>query len=173
MAEASLSTDEIDSLLGGLGEDESSSEGSDDLLSSGSDSDNLSTDELSSLLGGGESESTPAPTTSTPQTPSIAMTATPTDDEIIKELPPIQPENLLALQEVPIDVVVELGRTVKMVKEILAIGEGSIIELDKAASEPVDLLVNNKVIGKGEVVVVDENFGVRITKMLHKGKRDA
>ncbi|MBU1077591.1 MAG: FliM/FliN family flagellar motor switch protein, partial [Spirochaetes bacterium] len=54
-----------------------------------------------------------------------------------------------------------------LVKEILGLGEGSIIELDKLAGEPVDLLVNNKLIAKGEVVVIDENFGVRVTDIIN------
>ena len=79
--------------------------------------------------------------------------------------------NLKMLLEVPMQVVVEIGRTTKLVKEILALGEGSIIEFDKIATEPVDILVNNKIIGRGEVVVVDENFGVRITKIISLNKR--
>jgi flagellar motor switch protein FliN/FliY len=61
---------------------------------------------------------------------------------------------------------VELGRTKKYIKELLGLGEGSIIELDKLAGEPVDLLVNGKLIAKGEVVVIDENFGVRVTDIV-------
>jgi flagellar motor switch protein FliN/FliY len=61
---------------------------------------------------------------------------------------------------------VELGRTQKMVKEVLALGPGSVLELDKLAGEPVDILVNEKPIAKGEVVVIDENFGIRVTEIL-------
>jgi flagellar motor switch protein FliN/FliY len=61
---------------------------------------------------------------------------------------------------------VELGRTKMYIKDILGLGEGSIIELDKLAGEPVDLLVNGKLIAKGEVVVIDENFGVRVTDIV-------
>jgi flagellar motor switch protein FliN/FliY len=64
------------------------------------------------------------------------------------------------LLDVEMTMTVELGRTTKLVKDILGLGEGSIIELDKLAGEPVDLLVNGKLIAKGEVVVIDENFGV-------------
>ena len=63
-------------------------------------------------------------------------------------------------------VTVELGRTKMYIKDILGLGEGSIIELDKLAGEPVDLLVNGKLIAKGEVVVIDENFGVRVTDIV-------
>ena len=63
------------------------------------------------------------------------------------------------------------GRTKKLIKDILGMGEGTIIELDKLAGEPVDILVNNKLIAKGEVVVIDENFGVRVTEILSPVER--
>jgi len=68
--------------------------------------------------------------------------------------------------DVPLEITVELGRTSKKIKDILEFGPGSIIELDKMAGEPVDILVNGKFIAKGEVVVIDENFGVRITEII-------
>ena len=77
--------------------------------------------------------------------------------------------NLGILSDVSMEMSVELGRTRMLVKEILAIGEGTIIELDKLAGEPVDILVNQKMIARGEVVVIDENFGVRVTEILHQG----
>ena len=73
--------------------------------------------------------------------------------------------------DVPMTLTVELGRTTKLVQEILGLGEGSIIELDKLAGEPVDLLVNGKLIAKGEVVVIDENFGVRVTDIVSPDER--
>jgi len=75
------------------------------------------------------------------------------------------------LLDVPMTLTVELGRTKKLVQEILGLGEGSIIELDKLAGEPVDLLVNGKLIAKGEVVVIDENFGVRVTDIVSPDER--
>lgn len=69
--------------------------------------------------------------------------------------------------DVPLEVTVELGRTSKTIKEILEISPGTIVELDKMAGEPVDILVNGKLVAKGEVVVIDENFGVRITEILN------
>jgi len=75
------------------------------------------------------------------------------------------------LLDVPMTMTVELGRTKKLVQEILGLGEGSIIELDKLAGEPVDLLVNGKLIAKGEVVVIDENFGVRVTDIVSPDER--
>ncbi|MCB1177870.1 MAG: flagellar motor switch protein FliN, partial [Leptospiraceae bacterium] len=74
--------------------------------------------------------------------------------------------NLNLLMDVQMSVTVELGRTKMYIKDILGLGEGSIIELDKLAGEPVDLLVNGKLIAKGEVVVIDENFGVRVTDIV-------
>lgn len=82
-----------------------------------------------------------------------------------------EPNNLNMLLDIPLQVTVELGRTKRMVKEILNVSQGSIIELDKLAGEPVDILINNKVIAVGEVVVIDENFGVRVTDILSTADR--
>ncbi len=79
--------------------------------------------------------------------------------------------NIGLLMDVPLQISVELGRTTKKIREILDFGQGSIIELDKLAGEPVDILVNGRIIAKGEVVVIDESFGVRITDILHPSKR--
>ncbi|NIK75614.1 flagellar motor switch protein FliN/FliY [Paenibacillus castaneae] len=87
--------------------------------------------------------------------------------------PYIQPDetNLNLLLDIPLKVTVELGRTQKQIKDILELSQGSIIELDKLAGEPVDILVNNKLIAKGEVVVIDENFGVRVTDIVSQWDR--
>jgi len=79
--------------------------------------------------------------------------------------------NLDLLLDIPLRVTVELGRTKKLIREILEFSPGSIIELDKLAGEPVDILVNNKLIARGEVVVIDENFGVRITDIISPRER--
>lgn len=79
--------------------------------------------------------------------------------------------NLNLLLDIPLRVTVELGRTQKVIKDILDLSQGSIIELDKLAGEPVDILVNNKLIAKGEVVVIDENFGVRVTDIINQWDR--
>lgn len=86
-------------------------------------------------------------------------------------LTPNESRNLNLLLDIPLQVTVELGRTRRTVKEILELTSGSIIELDKLAGEPVDILVNNRHIAKGEVVVIDENFGVRITDILSQAER--
>lgn len=80
-------------------------------------------------------------------------------------------KNLNMLLDIPLQVTVELGRTKRSVKDILELGSGSIIELDKLAGEPVDILVNNRLIAQGEVVVIDENFGVRVTDIISQSDR--
>lgn len=79
--------------------------------------------------------------------------------------------NIGLIMDVFMEMTVELGRTKKQIKDILGMGEGTIIELDKLAGEPVDILVNHKPIAKGEVVVIDENFGVRVTEILSPVER--
>ena len=79
--------------------------------------------------------------------------------------------NIGLLMDVPLKLTVELGRTTKLVKEILALAPGSVVELDKLAGEPVDIVVNNRLIARGEVVVVEENFGVRVTEIVAQRHR--
>lgn len=76
------------------------------------------------------------------------------------------PQNIGLIMDVPLDVTVELGKTRKTIKDILDLHQGAIIQLDKMAGEPVDLMVNGKLIAKGEVVVIDENYGIRITTII-------
>ncbi|WP_349410507.1 flagellar motor switch phosphatase FliY [Pseudalkalibacillus sp. SCS-8] len=83
----------------------------------------------------------------------------------------VDSRNLDMLLDIPLQVTVELGRTKRSVKDILELSQGSIIELDKLAGEPVDILVNQKLIAKGEVVVIDENFGVRVTEIISQRDR--
>lgn len=80
--------------------------------------------------------------------------------------PVMGPENINLIMDVPLEVTVELGRTNRSIKEILEFSPGTIIELDKLAGEPVDVLVNGKLVAKGEVVVIEESFGIRITEIL-------
>jgi flagellar motor switch protein FliN/FliY len=74
--------------------------------------------------------------------------------------------DLEVLLDVPLTISVELGRVTMKVQEVIDLGAGSIIEIDKAAGEPIDILVNGKLVARGEVVVVDDNFGVRVTEIL-------
>ncbi len=76
------------------------------------------------------------------------------------------PSNISLIMDVPLDITVELGKSRKTIKEILELHQGAIIQLDKLAGEPVDMLVNGKLIAKGEVVVIDESYGIRITAII-------
>ncbi|WP_369813739.1 flagellar motor switch phosphatase FliY [Halolactibacillus sp. JCM 19043] len=87
------------------------------------------------------------------------------------QLPEHEKRNLDMLLDIPLQVTVELGRTKRAVKDILDLSTGSILELDKLAGEPVDIHVNNKLIAQGEVVVIDENFGVRVTEIISQSDR--
>lgn len=84
----------------------------------------------------------------------------------VAQNPITQQENIDLIMDVPLDVTVELGKTKKSIKEILDIAPGTIIELDKLAGEPVDVIVNGKYVAKGEVVVIEESFGVRVTEII-------
>ncbi len=80
--------------------------------------------------------------------------------------PLTQQENIDLIMDVPLEVTVELGRTNKSIKEILEFSPGTIIELNKLAGEPIDVLVNGKFVAKGEVVVIEESFGIRVTEII-------
>ncbi len=83
-----------------------------------------------------------------------------------------QPENIDLIMDVPLEVTVELGRTTKSISDILDFGPGKIIELNRIAGEPIDVLVNGKYVAKGEVVVIEESFGVRITEIVNATKKE-
>ena len=83
-----------------------------------------------------------------------------------------QKENIDLIMDVPLDVKVELGRTSKSIKDVLEFAPGTVIELNKIAGEPVDVLVNGKYVAKGEVVVLEENFAVRITEILDEKNKN-
>lgn len=80
-------------------------------------------------------------------------------------------QNIDMLLDINLPVSIELGRTRMSISDILALGPGSVVELNKLAGEPVDLLVNHKTVARGEVVVIDENFGVRITNLISPEER--
>ena len=79
-------------------------------------------------------------------------------------------ENIGLIMDVPLEVTVELGRTIKSIAEILDFAPGTIIELDRIAGEPIDVLVNGKFVAKGEVVVIEESFGIRVTEIIKQNK---
>ena len=86
----------------------------------------------------------------------------------------IEAQNLDIVMDIPLEVSVELGRKRMSIRDILDLGSGSIVELDKIAGEPVDLLVNGRLVARGEVVVIEDNFGVRITEIVGPaGRGDA
>ena len=85
---------------------------------------------------------------------------------------PVSAEELSRLHDVPVELAVEVGRTKMTIREALALGPGSIVTLNRLAGEPVDLLVNGKPIARGEVVVIDEEFGLRVTEVLAPSARD-
>ena len=81
---------------------------------------------------------------------------------------PSAPSSIDLLRDVPLEVQAQLGKTKKLVKDILKLNVGSIVELEKEAGEPIDILVNNKLIARGEVVEIDGNYGVRITEIVNR-----
>ena len=77
------------------------------------------------------------------------------------------------LLDVPLEVVVQLGRTRMTIQELLTLGPGSVIELDKVAGEPLDIIINDRLVARGEAVVVNDKFGVRITDVVSRSERIA
>ncbi|MHB0868161.1 MAG: flagellar motor switch protein FliN [Chloroflexota bacterium] len=82
-----------------------------------------------------------------------------------------QSNSIDLLLDVPLRISVVLGRTTMSIRDVLTLGPGSVVELDKMAGEPVDIVANDKLVARGEVVVVDENFGVRVTDIVTLEKR--
>jgi flagellar motor switch protein FliN/FliY len=85
----------------------------------------------------------------------------------------VESRRLEILLDVPLDISVELGRARMSIQELLNLGPGSVIELDKVAGEPLDILVNNRLVARGEAVVVNDKFGVRITDIISPSERVA
>ena len=86
-------------------------------------------------------------------------------------VPEVDSGSLDVLLDVPLEITVELGRVRMLVREILDLGTGSIVEVDKSAGEPVDVMVNGRLVAKGEVVVIEDNLGVRITEIVNPNER--
>lgn len=82
-------------------------------------------------------------------------------------------KRLELLLDVPLQVTVELGRTRMTIQELLSLGPGAVIELDKTAGEPLDIVVNDRLVARGEAVVVNDKFGIRITDIVSKSERIA
>jgi len=79
--------------------------------------------------------------------------------------------NLDFLLDIPLEVTVELGRTKMLINNLLQLTQGSVVELEKTAGEPVEIMVNDKLLGKGEVIVVNDRFGIRITEIISQSDR--
>jgi flagellar motor switch protein FliN len=91
--------------------------------------------------------------------------------EISPDIVSSKSQSIDLLMDVSLEVTIELGRTAMSVKDILSLGVGSVIELDRMSGDPVDILVNGKLIAKGEVVVIEDNLGVRITSIVSPSER--
>ena len=89
----------------------------------------------------------------------------------MKGIPDTSHRNLNLILDIPLRVAVELGRTKMVVNELLNLGQGSVIELSKLAGEPMEVLVNDKLVARGEAVVVNEKFGVRLTDIISPSER--
>ncbi len=110
----------------------------------------------------------PAP----PEPPKPAPVARPVEFTPLEPRPaPPAGRNIELLLDVPLQVTVELGRTRMRIRDVLSLGLGAVIELERAAGEPVDLYVNDRLFARGEVVVIEENFGVRVTEILSPEQR--
>jgi flagellar motor switch protein FliN/FliY len=94
-------------------------------------------------------------------------------EETPKQTPADQQRRLELLLDVPLDLSVELGRTRMTIQDLLGLGPGSVLELDKIAGEPLDILVNGRLVARGEAVVVNDKFGVRITDIVSPSERIA
>lgn len=106
-----------------------------------------------------------------PSAPAAAPPPTPAAFNIFADTEDTPERNLDLLLDIPLEVSVELGRVTMLIRELLEVGTGSIVELQKAAGEPVEVLVNGRLIARGEVVVVEDNFAVRITEILSPAER--
>lgn len=89
----------------------------------------------------------------------------------IEKKKPTVDRDIEFLLDIPLEVTVELGRTRMLIKDLLQLGQGSVVELEKIAGEPMEVLVNNKLVARGEVVVVNEKFGVRLTDIASPTER--
>ncbi len=116
-----------------------------------------------------------APVQSKPQPHPQPQTPPPTGarfEELKADKSPAQMQrDMDFLLDIPLEITVELGRTRMFIKDLLQLGQGSVIELDKVAGEPMEILVNGKLIARGEVVVVNEKFGIRLTDIISPTER--
>ncbi len=110
---------------------------------------------------------------STPATKMGGGMQSPVPDYSARNSDSLHPRGLEMILDIPLDVTVELGRVRMLIRDVLELSTGSVIELDRVAGEPVDLLVNGRLVAKGEVVVIEDNFGLRITEIVSPAERVA
>jgi flagellar motor switch protein FliN/FliY len=139
--------------------------GTPDAIAGGS---SLSEDELAAMLN--DLGGMPGPMSSTPPMGGLAGSPFPSFSAPQESM---MPRGMELILDIPLDVTVELGRVRMLIKDVLELSSGSIVELDRVAGEPVDLLVNGRLIAKGEVVVIEDNFGIRITEIISPADRVA
>lgn len=97
----------------------------------------------------------------------------PADFPDLGKASPAGKPNIELVKDIQVTLTVELGRTEMLIQDILELTPGKVIELDRLAGEPLDIVVNGKLLAKGEVVVVDENFGIRLTQIVEPAAREA
>ena len=153
MSELAIGPDELNDLLSSVGEMTSNIATMDDKFRS---QHSTSTSQLEEATGASEPGLIARPVQFAPLKPPVTATSD---------------TNLDMLLGVKLQLIVELGRTSMRIEDVLKLGPGSVVELDKLAGEPVDVLVNNRLIARGEVVVIDDRFGVRITDVLPYSNR--
>jgi flagellar motor switch protein FliN/FliY len=117
-------------------------------------------------------ESRPADLKETVETPSVDSAGKPENSTAGGESPAAEgPVNMEFLLDIPLEITVELGRTKMLINDMLKLGQGSVIELSKLAGESLEILANQKPIARGEVVVVNEKYGVRLTEVISPMER--
>jgi flagellar motor switch protein FliN/FliY len=131
----------------------------------------LTADEIEALIAAEAGPAVPSPA------PGALTTTGPLIEEVsFAELPPVrapidEQADIDLLLDVPLEITVELGQARRTIRELLELGQGSILHLTRHAGEPVDVLVNGQHIARGEVVVIDENFGIRVTEVVSPAER--
>ncbi|MCP4610703.1 MAG: flagellar motor switch protein FliN [Planctomycetes bacterium] len=165
-----LSQDEIDAALQQGGGEADSGDASDDAGSedAGDDDGGMSQEEIDAAINDAVGELEGNDLTSTEQQPDVQEADF---QQLSSSNKGEGQRNIDLLMDVELPVSIELGKTTMDISDILALGPGSVVELEKLVGEPVDLLVNNKCVARGEVVVVEENFGLRITSLISPEER--
>jgi len=166
--DAAMSQEDLDAMLGGGGGGDEDGDGGDDDIDWGA--------AFAEAAAGGDSAAAEAITTGQSSIPEDEDEEYEEEDDEIEETQPFIPEDLDIphihfILELPLELTVEIGRTVMNVKTLLQQNQGSVIELNKDADEPVEIYVGKKLMATGEVVVVDDNFGVRIEDVASQADR--